>query len=67
VACGCMGEAPGKELVDELERWLSAGESVELPGDALEFLFRRRAEQIKRGSWVEGHYRPGQRFRFGRE
>jgi hypothetical protein len=61
-----VGDAPGKELADKLERWLSAGESVDLPEDAVEFLFRRRAEQIKRGPWVEGHYRPGRRFRFGK-
>jgi hypothetical protein len=59
-----VGDAPGKELADELEKWLSSGEAVELPGDALEFLFRRRAEQIRHGPWVEGHYRPGRRFRF---
>ena len=61
-----VGDAPGQELADELERWLSAGESVELATDALEFLFRRRAEQSRHGPWVEGHYRPGRRFRFGK-
>jgi hypothetical protein len=59
-----VGDAPSKELAEELEKWLSSGESVELSGDALEFLFRRRAEQIKHGPWVERHYRPGRRFRF---
>jgi hypothetical protein len=62
-----VGDAPGQELADELERWLSAGESVELATDALEFLFRWRAEQSRYGPWVEVHYRPGRRFRFGRE
>jgi hypothetical protein len=59
-----VGDAPAKELADELEKWLSAGESVDLSEDALEFLFRRRAEQIKHGPWVERHYRPGRPFRF---
>jgi hypothetical protein len=59
-----VGDTPSKELADELEKWMSSGESVDLPNEALEFLFRRRAEQIKRGPWVEGHYRPRRRFRF---
>jgi hypothetical protein len=61
-----VGDAPSKELAEELEKWLSSGEPVELSEDVLEFLFRRRAEQIKHGPWVERHYRPGRRFRFGK-
>ena len=59
-----VGDARGKELAEELARWLSAGEPVDLPDEVLEVLHWRRAEQIKRGPWVEGDYRLGRRFRF---
>jgi hypothetical protein len=62
-----VGDSPGKELAEELEKVMAAGEPVELTSDALDFLIQRRAEQIKRGPWVERHYRPGRRFRFGRK
>ena len=61
-----VGDAPHKELAEELEKVMAAGEPVELPSDALDFPRQRRAEQIKHGPWVERHYRPGRRFRFGR-
>jgi hypothetical protein len=62
-----VGDAPASELAEQLEKVIAAGEQVELPSDALDFLWRRRTEQIQYGDWVEGHYRPGRRFRFGRE
>jgi hypothetical protein len=61
-----VGDAPEKDLAEELEKVMAAGEPVELPSDALDFLHQRRAEQTKHGPWVERHYRPGRRFRFGR-
>jgi hypothetical protein len=62
-----VGDAPASELSEQLEKVIAGGELVELPSDALDFLRQRRAEQIQRGPWVERHYRPGRRFRFGRE
>jgi hypothetical protein len=61
-----VGGAPAKELAEQLEKVMAAGEPVELTSDALDFLIQRRAEQIRHGPWVEGHYRPGRRFRFGK-
>jgi hypothetical protein len=61
-----VGDAPDNGLAEQLEKRIAAGEPVELPSDALDFLIQRRAEQIKHGPWVERHYRPGRRFRFGR-
>jgi hypothetical protein len=62
-----VGDEPASELAEQLEKVIAAGELVELPSDALDFLRRRREEQIKHGPWVERHYRPGRRFPFGRE
>jgi hypothetical protein len=61
-----VGDAPAKELAEQLEKVMAAGEPVELTSDALDFLRQRREEQIKHGPWVERHYRPGRRFRFGK-
>ncbi|MBC8281449.1 MAG: hypothetical protein H8E48_11720 [Chloroflexi bacterium] len=61
-----IGDAPNRELAEQLERHLSGGETVELPVDTLDFLRRRRQQQIKHGPWVERHHRPGRRFRLGK-
>ena len=58
-----VGDAPSRELAEQLERHLSGGEPVELPDDTLDFLRRRRQQQLKHGPWVERHHRPGRRFR----
>ncbi len=62
-----VGEEPAIELAEELEKAFAAGELVDLPSEVLEFMSRRRREQIRHGPWVEGHYRPGLGFRFGRK
>ncbi len=61
-----VGDAPARELAEQLEGQLSSGESVELPVDTLDFLRRRRLQQTKHGPWVERHHRPGRRFRLGK-
>ena len=61
-----VGNTPNNELAEELERHLSGGARVELPVDTLDFLRRRREQQIKHGPWVERHHRPGRRFRLGK-
>ena len=62
-----VGEYPASELAEELDKTFAAGEPVDLPSEVLAFMSRRRMEQIQHGSWVEGHYRPGLGFRFGRK
>ena len=61
-----VGDTPTSELAEQLEKHLSGGEPVELPVDTLDFLRRRRRQQIKHGPWVERHHRPGRRFRLGK-
>ena len=61
-----VGDTPNSELAEQLERHLSGGEPVELPAETLDFLGRRRQQQIKHGPWVERHHRPGRRFRLGK-
>ena len=33
---------------------------AQLPKEILAYLIQRHAEMSKQGSWIEGHYRPGQ-------
>ena len=61
-----VGDTPSSELVDQLERHLAVGEPIELPLATLIFLRSRRRQQIRHGTWVERHHRPGRRFRPGR-
>ena len=61
-----VGDTPNSELAEQLERHLSGGEPVEFPVETLDFLRRRRQQQIKRGPWVERHHRPGRGFRLGK-
>ncbi len=61
-----VGDVPARELAEELEKHLSAGEPVELAVDTLDFLRRRRMQQTQHGPWLERHHRPGRRFRLGK-
>ena len=54
-----LGESPSEELDQKLQEILSTGESVSLPPQILKFLTQRRNQAIKKGPWVERHYRPG--------
>ena len=62
-----VGDAPANELSEKLEKTFAVGEPVDLPNEVLEFMWQRRAEQIQNGPWMEGHYRPGLGFGFGRK
>ncbi len=62
-----LGEPPPEELDQKLQAILDQGVPATLPEDILDYLKQRRAEAIKRGSWVEGHYRPGLRPRIPRK
>ncbi len=61
-----VGESPPAQLRQEIEAAIASGESVRLDRPTRRWLRQRRAEQVKRGPWVEQHYRPGRGFRFGR-
>ena len=56
-----LGEPPPVDLDQQLQAILGQGVPATLPEEILDYLKQRRAEAIKRGSWVEGHYRPGLR------
>jgi hypothetical protein len=55
-----LGESPSAELAQKLQEILSTGEPVPLPDNILQILSERRNQAIKKGPWVERHYRPGQ-------
>ena len=57
----CLGEPPPEDLDQKLQAILDQGVPATLPEEILDYLKQRRAEAIKRGQWVEGHYRPGLR------
>lgn len=58
-----IGTQPSNELDQQLARLLAAGEPTTLPSAVLTLLRERRALAGKRGTWVEGHYRPGKPVR----
>ncbi len=51
-----IGEKPPDEMHQSLTTALSHGEMISVPEDALDVLLVRRAMEITKGSWVEGHY-----------
>lgn len=57
-----LGQTPPDELITKVEEILSSGEPVTLPPDVFRVLSNRRLEQMKHGSWVERHHRPGKRL-----
>ena len=61
-----VGDRPPGQLRQEIAASLAAGESIRLDKKTRRWLRQRRQRQSERGSWVEGHYRPGRGFRFGR-
>ena len=57
-----LGFVPPAPVLQALEAILATGEPAELPPDVWHALTERRAQQIRRGSWTEGHHRPGTRL-----
>jgi hypothetical protein len=53
-----LGEEPAVELREKIGRILRAGVAVELPPPLLQAFQERRAEALKKGSWIERHYPP---------
>lgn len=54
-----LGDPPPPDLARRLDSIFADAEPVCLPSDILRALQIRRAEAIKKGPWVERHYRPG--------
>ncbi len=57
-----LGEPPAAELHECLRVILRRGEPASLPEEVLGLLLQRRAEESRKGPWVEHHYRPGRRL-----
>ena len=57
-----LGQPLPPELDATLAGILAAGEPATLPPQVLQQLAERRAEAMKRGPWIQRHYRPGQRL-----
>lgn len=57
-----LGDLPPDYLKARIKMILSAGDPTSLSTDILEALQERRVEAMRRGPWVEGHYRPGRRL-----
>src|SRR5438132_1492850 len=55
-----LGQPPPEALDRRITRVLSRGEAVSLPLEVLQALAERRREQIRAGTWVEQHHRPGE-------
>jgi hypothetical protein len=58
-----LGAAPAPALSQQVDRLLATGEPAVLPDDILTMLYQRREQATKIAPWVEGHHRPGLRFR----
>ncbi len=59
-----LGGIPKPEVQQTIEGMLyQMGTPTQLPEDILVFLTKRRAQAQQVGPWVEGHYRPGKRFK----
>jgi hypothetical protein len=54
-----LGAAPSENVQEQIHQELSKGKIVELPDQLVNDLSLRREQQIKLGSWVERHHRPG--------
>ena len=57
-----LGQPPPADLDEQLTAILASGEPAELPTDVLTALSERRRQMSRRGTWTEGHYRPGRRL-----
>jgi len=57
-----LGEQPSQETAQAISEILSQGQPATLPKEALAALNARRIEMKQHGSWVEGHYSPGERL-----
>ena len=61
-----VGDPPDEGLGQELTIALANGTPILLGTETLNFLQHRRETEVKRGTWVERHHRPGLGFRFRR-
>jgi hypothetical protein len=54
-----LGERPPEPIDQQLLEILGGGEITSLPLETVVTLSKRRAQESKKGSWVEGHYAEG--------
>ena len=52
-----VGAPPEADLEAQLRAILATGEATTLPTEALTALMARRAQEVRKGPWVEKHYR----------
>ena len=57
-----LGFVPPAPVLQALEDIVATGEPADLPAEAWHALTERRAQQIRRVLWSEGHHRPGKRL-----
>ena len=57
-----LGILPPAPVLQAIEAALAPGEPADLPAEVWQALAARRTQQIRRGSWTEGHHRPGTRL-----
>lgn len=57
-----LGQPPPAALDRRIDGLLAQGELVTLPHEVLMALSERRQQMTRRGGWVEGHHRPGERL-----
>lgn len=57
-----LGLVPPAPVLHAIEAALAPGEPTELPAEVWQALAERRAQQIRKGPWTEGHHRPGKRL-----
>lgn len=57
-----VGEQPPQDVEQKLGAILSQGELAYLLPEVVKALYERRTQMKQRGSWVEGHYRPGKKL-----
>jgi hypothetical protein len=53
-----LGMPPPPDVAQTIESIFMDSEPVTLPTEVLEQLLERRRQSIKRGPWIERHYRP---------
>ena len=57
-----LGLASPTPVLTALEAILATGEPADLPQEVWQALAERRAQAIRRGPWMERHYRPGKQL-----
>ena len=54
-----LGDQPPEPIEHQMQELLGQGEMTTLPLETIVTLAKRRAQETKKGAWVEGHYGAG--------